>query len=68
MPLSVAMLLVLTVWCSSCAVKHLPPAPIIGIDIAVVHNGQEVPFNGTLFSESYLNSYLQWKCKDEGVC
>lgn len=45
----------------ACAAKHLPPAPVAGIDIAIVHEGQQVPFNGTLMSDFYLNEYLQWK-------
>ncbi len=42
--------------------------PVAGIDIAIVHAGQDVPFNGALFSPMYLNEYLQWKCTDEGKC
>lgn len=60
-PLVVVIFLVSIVLFSSCAAKHLPPAPIVGVDIAEVSEGQTVPFNGTLFSPAYLNDYLQWK-------
>lgn len=52
-----------------CVAKHLQiPMPVAGIDIAIVKSGQTVPFNGTLFSPSYLNNYLQWECTDQGKC
>lgn len=58
----VGTLLVLMPLFSSCAVKHLPPpAPIINIDIAALNKGDESPFNGIIFSPSYLEEYLQWK-------
>lgn len=47
----------------ACAAKHLPPAPVAGIDIAQVSTGQTVPFNGILMSPYYLNEYLQWKAQ-----
>lgn len=63
------MCLALTVLFSSCASKHLPmPDPVVGVDIAEVVEGQPAPFNGTVFSPTYLNEYLQWDCKDEGKC
>ena len=49
---------------SSCSCQHiatLPPAPVVGVDIAQVKKGDIVPFNGTEFSPFYLNEYLQWK-------
>ena len=60
-PWQAVMLVALTALLTSCAVKHLAPAPVVGIDIAQVSQGQIAPFNGTLFSPYYLNEYLQWK-------
>lgn len=69
MRLPQVILLALTVWCSSCAAKHLAmPMPVIGVDIVNDNVGQTVPFNGILFSPYYLNEYMQWKCSDEGIC
>jgi hypothetical protein len=45
---------------TSCAVKH-PPSPVYGVDIKAVAVGEPAPFKGTLFSDFYLNRYLQWK-------
>lgn len=48
----------------SCASKHvatLPPAPVMGKDIERLKKGDIANFEGTLFSDFYLNSYLQWK-------
>lgn len=65
--LAILVLLIPLSW--GCAAKHIPlPMPVAGIDIAIVKSGQTVPFNGTLFSPSYLNNYLQWKCTDQGKC
>lgn len=64
MRLQAAIYLVLIVWFSSCAAKHLPmPEPVVGVDIVQLTNGQTAPFNGTEFSPMYLNEYLQWKSK-----
>lgn len=65
----IALLLIVCGMIGACATKHLPvPDPIVGVDIAEVTAGQQVPFNGTIFSPRYLNEYLQWDCKDEGKC
>ncbi len=61
MLLQVVILAGLIVWFSSCAVKHLPPAPVVGVDIVDLHKGDIVSFNGIEFSPYYLNQYLQWK-------
>jgi hypothetical protein len=58
---SAVMYLALMLLFSGCASKHLPPAPVIGVDIAQVEKGADAPFNGTLFSPFYLEEYLQWK-------
>lgn len=63
------LMLLLIVFVSSCAAKHiLMPMPVVGIDIVEVNKGDTVPFNGTLFSPEYLTSYLQWKCTNDGKC
>ena len=56
-------LVVSTLLLGACAAKHVvsKPFPVVGVDIIEVYKGQEVPFNGTLFSPYYLNEYLQWK-------
>ena len=46
---------------SSCAAKHLSPAPVIGVDIIQLKKGDAAPFNGIEFSPAYLDDYLQWK-------
>lgn len=69
MPLIVVIFLLLTIWSTSCAVKHLPlPSPVIGLDITTIKKGEISPFDGTLFSNRYLDDYLQWRCKDVGAC
>jgi len=45
---------------TGCGVKH-PPSPVYGVDIKAVNAGDPAPFKGTLFSDFYLNEYLQWK-------
>jgi hypothetical protein len=45
---------------TACAGKN-PPMPVYGVDIKAVNAGEVVPFKGTLFSDFYLNKYLQWK-------
>lgn len=58
-----------TVLFSSCAVKHLVMSePVYGIDIVNLTTNQVAPFSGVEMSPFYLNSYLQWKCTDEGKC
>lgn len=52
-----------------CAAKHISmPNPVVGVDIAQVEKGQPSPINGIVFSQYYLNQYLQWDCKDQGRC
>lgn len=46
----------------------LPPAPVIGIDIVSLVNGQPAPFNGVEMSPFYLNEYLQYNCQKQGGC
>lgn len=58
-----------TVLLTSCAAKHLPmPEPVYGVDIIKLATNEAAPFNGVEMSPFYLNSYLQWKCTDEGKC
>lgn len=66
MPLLLVTLVALMGSSINCAAKHMSPMPepIYGKDIIRVSENQVVPFNGTLFSDFYLNSYLQWK--DDG--
>lgn len=54
------MLVVCIVSLTGCAGKH-PPMPVYGVDIKAVNAGEVVPFKGTLFSDFYLEQYLQWK-------
>ena len=54
------MCLVCTISLTACAVKH-PPMPVYGVDIKAVNAGEVAPFKGTLFSDFYLEQYLQWK-------
>lgn len=64
-----AIFLISMMWLASCAAKHLPmPEPVYGVDIVNLTVNQEAPFNGVEMSPFYLNSYLQWKCEDEGTC
>lgn len=44
-----------------CAAKHLPPSPVLGVDIVGLNKGDVAPFNGIEFSPYYLDQYLQWK-------
>ena len=47
--------------CAANKIATLPPAPIVGVDIAQINKGETAQFNGTEFSPAYLNEYLQWK-------
>ena len=47
--------------CAANKVATLPPAPVVGVDIAHLNKGDVAQFNGTEFSPFYLNEYLQWK-------
>lgn len=50
---------------NGCGSKHIPmPEPVYGRDILRVDKNMEVPFKGTLFSDYYLDHYLQWKNND----
>jgi hypothetical protein len=60
MRLLLPMLVVCIVSSTGCGVKH-PPMPVYGVDIKAVNAGEVVPFKGTLFSDFYLEQYLQWK-------
>lgn len=52
---------------NSCAANHPPmPEPIYGRDIITLNALQPAPFKGTLFSDFYLNEYLQWKNNERG--
>lgn len=61
MQLPAVIFLGLTALFSSCAAKHLAPAPVVGVDIVALHKGDSAPFEGTEFSPFYLNEYLQYK-------
>lgn len=49
--------------------KHEPlPEPVYGRDIVQLAKDVPAPFEGTLFSNFYLQKYLEWKCTDQGKC
>jgi hypothetical protein len=43
-----------------CATK-ITANPVLGMDMVRVEKGQPAPISGTLFSDFYLERYLQWK-------
>lgn len=60
MPLKLAILVLCTISLIGCAASN-PPSPVYGVDILAIEKGVPAPYNGTLFSDFYLDKYLEWK-------
>lgn len=44
-----------------CASTKPTANPVLGLDLVRVEKGEPAPISGTLFSDFYLERYLQWK-------
>jgi len=54
-------ILVLSITASIGCARNNPPSPVYGVDILAIDKGDVAPYKGTLFSDFYLDKYLEWK-------